>query len=228
MLGLIVVIAFGCRLAANILFEGLHEGPSARGFGADAVEFNAIAGNLVRHGEYAIVAGHPTSFRAPGFPLALAGVYAVAGVNNHLAARLFFCLVGAALLVAVFLLAREIAGERTALLAAALAAVYPHLAYYSIHFASEPLFTLLLTLSKWAFLRAMRRNSAAWYLASGLLLGCAALTRPVGFYFFPFYILIALWKRQAPWTSVLARHAVYLAGIAIVVAPWAARNYTAR
>src|SRR5215467_3692732 len=93
-LTLIFLVAFGFRLAANAKFEGLREGPSLSGFGADGVEFNAIASNLVTRHEYAVESGRPTSFRAPGFPFALAGVYEIFGANHYLAARIFFCTLG--------------------------------------------------------------------------------------------------------------------------------------
>lgn len=142
-LAAIFLLALSLRLFANAAFEGMGEGPNLGAFGEDAVEFHQIAANLVEHGEYALEPGTPTSFRAPGFPFALAAVYSVFGVSNFVAARIFFSLVGALLTIAVFFLAREAADDLTALLAAALAAVYPNQLYYNIHFGTEPLYTLM-------------------------------------------------------------------------------------
>jgi 4-amino-4-deoxy-L-arabinose transferase-like glycosyltransferase len=221
----IFALAFGLRLAATAMFEGLHEGPSRKGFGADAVEFNAIAANLAVNHEYAIIAGHPTSFRAPGFPLLLSSVYMVAGVNNFLAARILFCLVGAALTVVIFFLTRTITNELTATVAAALTAVYPNVLYYNIHFSSEPLFTLLLTLSTWLLVCGWKRNSLRDYALSGLALGLAALTRPVAFYFSPFIVAGILWigRRQFPRTLINAT-ILALASVLPIV-PWTIRNF---
>src|SRR5262249_3652390 len=207
------------------MFEGLHDGPSLRGFGDDAVHFNAIASNLVQHHEYAVEPGRPTSYRAPGFPFALAAVYEMFGADYYPAARVFFCLVGALLTVSTFFLAREMTDRVTALLAAALVAIYPNLLYYSIHFASEPLYTLLLVTSVWAFLRALERRSFGYYCASGFLFGAAALTRPVALVFPLLFGVAAL---------ILARHRLkqtligvgLCAGVFVLtLAPWAARNY---
>ena len=222
---LIFLIAFGVRLAATVAFEGLHEGPSRRGFGADAVEFNAIAVNLVEHHEYAIDPGHSTSFRAPGFPLLLAAVYAVAGVNHFVTARIVFCLIGAALTLVVFALARRLTDDITALIAALLAALYPNILYYTIHFSSEPLFTLLLTATVLALLCAVEQRRLAYYCTAGLLLGLAALTRPIGLYFAPLFALAAAWSGRRNWRAVMAGLALFGAGLTVVIAPWAVRNY---
>ena len=64
----VLVVAFALRWLANSMLEGLDAGPSVRNFGADGVEFNALAAHLVQDGEFSVTAGQPTSFRAPGFP----------------------------------------------------------------------------------------------------------------------------------------------------------------
>jgi 4-amino-4-deoxy-L-arabinose transferase-like glycosyltransferase len=226
---LIFLTAFGLRLAANARFEGLNEGPSLSGFGADGVEFNAIASNLVTRHEYARDPGRPTSFRAPGFPFALAGVYLVFGANNYLAARIFFCIIGALLAIVLFFVARIIIGERGALLAAALAAIYPNLVYYNIHFASEPLYTLLLCASVWALLRAVETRSPGLYGLSGGLLALAALTRPAALLFFPIFGGAILWLVLKPVRRELKpavlRIALFCGAAALTIAPWTARNY---
>jgi 4-amino-4-deoxy-L-arabinose transferase-like glycosyltransferase len=220
---LICLIALGVRLLATAMFEGMTAGPNA-GAMYDGVEYNAIASNLVQSGEFSVKPGHPTSFRAPGFPFALAGVYALFGDRNYLAAHLFFCVVGAALSVFTFLLAREVADETTALVAAAFVAVYPNLAYYAIHFASEPLFTLLLTMSVWVLLRGWRAGGWSSLIIAGLLLGLAALVRPAAFYFLPFFVVafLARYRRLVP--TIVGVIAMGI-GILVPIVPWAVRNH---
>jgi 4-amino-4-deoxy-L-arabinose transferase-like glycosyltransferase len=217
-------LALALRIVATHLFEGLGAGPNAGAF-YDGVEFEKIAFNLVTHGEYSVTSGHPTSFRAPGFPLALSVIYQVFGAGNYLAAHVFFCVIGAALTLAGYLLGREVLGDVGGLATAALIAVYPNLLYYAMHFASEPLFTLLLTLSVWLFIVAMRRWSPWLFLLSGVLLGLSALTRPVSLYFLPFFALVALWAAGRRWRTSVAGIAYMAVGLALPIIPWAVRNY---
>jgi len=220
---IICLVALGVRLLATAVFEGLASPPN-EGAMYDGVEYNAIASNVVRSGEFAVTPGRPTSFRAPGFPLALAGVYAVFGDRNYVAAHVVFCLIGAALCFATYLVGREITNESTALVAAAFVAVYPNLLYYAIHFASEPLFTLLLTLSTWTLLRAWRGERWLVLVLAGLLLGLAALVRPAAFYFLPFFAIafLARYRRLVPSIVGVAAMGV---GVLLPIVPWAVRNY---
>ena len=221
----ICVLAFGLRFLANAKFEGLHEGPSYKGFGSDAVEFNAIGVNLVARHEYAVEAGCPTSFRAPGFPLLLAAIYSIAGENNFIIARIVFCITGALLCLPVFFCGRALQNEKVGLIAATLVTVYPNVLYYTIHFSSEPLFTLLLTLSTYLWLCAWKRDSLICFALSGFLLGLAALTRPVAFYFSPFIVAGILWIGRRQFSRSFYTAAIFILGLGIPIVPWAIRNY---
>ena len=220
----IVVAAFAMRLVATVRFEGLDAPPNAGAF-YDGVEFEEIAANLVARGEFSVRAGHPTSFRAPGLPFALAAVYAAFGNRNFVAAHVLFCLIGASAAWAAYLVARELLGDWGGLITAGLVAGYPNLLYYSMHFSSEPLFTVLLALAVWSFIRALRTDAIPHYALSGVLLGLAALTRPVAFYFLPFFVLAALWTTPAPWSRRVLSFAVMAAALMLPIAPWAIRNY---
>ena len=85
----IFLVAFVVRIAATIQFGGLSAPPSRTRF-SDGVEFSLIANNLLTHHEFSVTKGELTSFRAPGFPFALAGVYAVTGLDNFLTAHLWW------------------------------------------------------------------------------------------------------------------------------------------
>jgi 4-amino-4-deoxy-L-arabinose transferase-like glycosyltransferase len=226
-LALVITLAFSLRLIANHVFEGLKEGPSRKGFGADAVEFNDIAVNLVMHHEYSITTGQPTSFRAPGFPFALAIIYWIAGPNNFLAARIMFCLTGALLCLPIFLIGRTLVNERVGLLSALGVAIYPNILYYNIHFSSEPLFTLLLTCATWFWLCAWKHDSLRNYSISGLMLGLAALTRPVAFYFAPLIAVGIIWIGRRQLSRALTATAILLITVTLPIVPWAFRNYKA-
>lgn len=215
------LVAFGARLVATAKFEGLREGPRRSGF-SDGVDYNIIATNLVAYGEFAYTPGQPTAFRAPGFPFLIAGVYRVTGINNYLAVRLVFCLIGALIALVVVGLAREVTSEPVAWLAGALAAVYPNLLYYVIHFSSEPLFTLFLTLATWLFIRATKSGNVRPVIGAGILLGLAALTRPMAFYFLPLYAVVLLWRRRS-----LILPAVLCVATVLPIAPWTIRNFNA-
>ncbi len=222
-LAVLFLAASGLRFGFTLAYRGdltrPFEGLAA---GADPFDYDLFGRNMAAGRGYVWEDGTPTSFRAPGLPLFLAGLYSVVGVS-YPAAYAALALLGGACAVATFFLARELADERFARWAAVLAAVYPPDVYACSHFFSEALFAPLLG-GGLALLARGVRTHAVWPLAAGgLLLGLAALTRSFAVLLLP---LFAVWLLGHP----LARRgwvaaAVFSVGFLAAVLPWTARNY---
>src|SRR5581483_10753971 len=101
----------------------------------DSREYDANAVALVDNGSFGVsdatFHGGPTAFHPPLFSIALAGVYELSGTSDPArrweAGRLFEAALGAVAVGLVYLLAVELFGSAVALIAAAIAAVYPPL-----------------------------------------------------------------------------------------------------
>src|SRR4051794_10581588 len=169
----------------------------------------------------------PTAYRAPGFPLFLAIAHQALG-NGLLGARIAQVLVGVAIVVLVGVVALQLWGPRTALTAAALAAVSPVLVLFDATLISEPLFAALLlgALSCGLAARGSRdrtggapaRAVLGWAVGAGALDGLAALTRPEG---------LALALAVALVTGTRRAALVVVLVAALCVAPWTIRNAAA-
>ena len=118
MLVALILLAALIRIAALVVLRNPHQF-HGRQAGADAIEFNAIALNLVQGEGYSIEAGHPTAFRAPGFPLLLAGLYRIS-YENYFLVYLVQCLLGGITCGLIYLLAKELVDVRTAWVCSAL------------------------------------------------------------------------------------------------------------
>src|SRR5262245_9047700 len=139
--------------------------------------------------------------------------------------------IGTLLVAATGLLGAALFEPRTGLLAAALAALEPSLVAQSHMLWSEGLFSLLVTLSLAAAVRAAHGpGEAAWAAAAGLGFGLAALVREVAL---GVAAACALWwlapgPHAAPprggRRAAATRGALALAVAALVVAPWTLRN----
>jgi 4-amino-4-deoxy-L-arabinose transferase-like glycosyltransferase len=132
------------------------------------------------------------------------------------------CLLGTIVIVLVAALAHRAGGERAANVAAAAAALYPPMAWVSGYMLSEPLYSALALGAIWLLLKAgdtgVRR--AWWGLIAGVVAGAALLTKEAMIFFLPLAALWLLWHRQRQILIALA------AGVALVVLPWVARNYS--
>ena len=218
------VLAFLLRFGVVLGLRDIHKFHGRRPAGADAVEFNDLALNLDAGKGYAVTPGHPTAFRAPGFPLFVAGLYRIS-YQNYPLAYVSLCIVGALTCLATYLLAWQLLSEEMARLTGFLAAIYLPYVYFSSVFLSEVLFALCVAVGLWLLLRYFENPSVKLLVAAGLSMGYAALTRPIAV-LFPLFLFPALWA--APGTRgwrPLARMAILLAATAVVMLPWWIRNY---
>jgi 4-amino-4-deoxy-L-arabinose transferase-like glycosyltransferase len=192
---------------------------------ADERDYNALAGNLVGCGEYTFHPGGPaTSLRPPLYPALVAGVYAVAGVENFAAVRLVQAVLSLLTVVVLYRLGRELLSPRAATWLAGLACFYPSLLVFNNLILTEVLFTLLLTTSCYLLVLALRRESLAYLALGGATLGLAALTRSVVWLSPPFLAVFLLVAWKGGWGRRLAAAAAVSAAFAVTIAPWAVRN----
>jgi 4-amino-4-deoxy-L-arabinose transferase-like glycosyltransferase len=162
----------------------------------------------------------------PTQPLLIAAVYFVFG-KSYAALRLISAVLGAASCVIGFFLARRLFGTTTAIFAGVILALYPHLAYASALFEYPQTLGILLI---GAFLLAQLDFSDTGRLralaGASLLLGLTVLTLPSLLLYVPVFVLLSMRRSQS-----LRRNAVQasiaFAGVALVIAPWAYRNYVA-
>ncbi|MGO9242350.1 MAG: ArnT family glycosyltransferase [Bryobacteraceae bacterium] len=190
----------------------------------DEIEFNALALNLVKFGEYSIRIGHPSSFRAPGFPLWVAALYSIS-YENYFLVYVGQCLLGAVGCLLAYLLAKELLPEVDARRSGLLAVVYMPAIFLCTLFFSDTLYADCLALGMLLFVRYLRTRRSAWLVIAGLSLGYGALTRPAGILVLPalLTILVAGMIRARRF-RLLPCLALALSCFA-VVAPWTWRNY---
>jgi 4-amino-4-deoxy-L-arabinose transferase-like glycosyltransferase len=199
----------------------------------DAADYDRIAVSLATHDKFPVsqlaLSGGPTALRAPLFPLVLGALYKVVGTSPDYIrwrdGRLMEAVLGAITVALMMLIALRLWGRPTALVSGAIAAIYPPLILVGSSLMSESLFIPLLLASVLTAL--VHRDSThrwRWLVATGVLVGLAALTRGNGIALLLGVGLLVLTER--PRFSLRALRApLALAGAAVVVlVPWTVRN----
>jgi 4-amino-4-deoxy-L-arabinose transferase-like glycosyltransferase len=168
--------------------------------------------------------GGPTALRPPAYPYVLGGVYALAA-DSLTAGRLLNAVLGALAVLLLYLIVAVIWGRRVALLAGALAAVFPPLVLLSRDLLSESLFIVFELAAVLCVLRFRRSGGALrWAVAAGALCGLAALTREVGLLLLvPIALGTWLSHRRRSVRSLLAPALVAISAC-LAISPWALRN----
>jgi 4-amino-4-deoxy-L-arabinose transferase-like glycosyltransferase len=139
---------------------------------------------------------------------------------------LWTCVLGAGTVVLCGLIGRRLAGPRTGLIAAAIAAVYPNLWLHDGVLMSEPMgiFTVCLVLwSAYRFWDAPTFARVAWL---GTSCGLAALARSEFLLAIPLLVLPLVVMRSRAWLVRARWLAVGGATALATIAPWVVFNYT--
>ena len=223
-LAAILVVALVVRIGVVLATPGYH----AR---TDAADFDRLAVALADHGHYPgsreWAPRGPTAFRPPLFPAALAAVYKVVGTGSAhdrwTAGRVLEALLGALAAVLTCLIATRLWGPATGLVAGALAAIDPPLLLVGSSLLSESLFIPLVLGAVLAALVFRTDPRLRWAALSGVLVGCAALTRGNGIVLaIPLAFLVF---SRRPRRRGLHAPALLLATTILTVLPWTIRNY---
>jgi len=167
------------------------------------------------------------TYHPPGYYYFLAAIYAVAG-HSYLAVRIAQSLLGALTCVGIFLIGKELFGDTAGLLAAAAAAVYPPLIFYTGVLLTETLSMFLLIATVWLLLRYSRQPSRYALLSvAGLLLGCAAITRSILIVTVPFILLwlLLIADRWLGWPTATRKALALIVPVIAAIAPVTLRNY---
>ncbi len=186
----------------------------------------AIGKNLADGNGYRNKAGEITAARGPIFPFYLALIFRLFGYKKGLSIAVSMQMVLDMLSCwLIWKLAWKLFNCRyTAALAACMWAIYPPAIALDIFLFSEPLFTLILGCFSLKMLSLMQHISWQRFCLAGVILGVATLCRPITLYF-PFILLPTLmWLYRRRFSEIWRYSLVFLAGFALVLAPWVVRN----
>jgi 4-amino-4-deoxy-L-arabinose transferase-like glycosyltransferase len=171
----------------------------------------------------------PTAYYPPAYPTVLA---AARWINLHsplpdamTATVVAVNLVAAAAgIVLVYAIASRMADHKTALVAAAIVALWPNLILHTATTLSETVFIAVMLLALWLTLKVPRRGASwGWLLAVGVTIGVATLVRPVALPLLGAAAVAWLVARFG-WRDTMTRTGIAALGCAAALAPWIARN----
>jgi 4-amino-4-deoxy-L-arabinose transferase-like glycosyltransferase len=223
---LILLLALLLRVGYMVATPGYELVHDARDYDRAAVSIASGDG-----WPYSRAPGRETAFRPPAYPVLLAGVYKVTGVEHGtqhervVPARILGIIIGTLIVAMIFIVARQLWGRRVALLAMLGGAIYIPLILVGASVMSEPLFALLLLGALAAAIQHRRSTHRwRWVVVSGVLAGLTCLTRanalvlllPLG---------LAVWTVRPRWSvRALAAPALLVVLALVTVSPWTMRN----
>jgi len=194
--------------------------------GGDSPGYMLMAKNWLEHGVISFDATspyHPTNFRTPGYLLFLMIIYLI--FHSFVPAMFFGALISAFAAPLIYLIAREIFSEKIAFGAGILTAVEPMGLFLGVSILTEGIFTPILFLSIYYFIKYLKRGNVGNLWPASFLFGLSSLIRPIMFYFWPFAVPFIIYKSSnLEWRSVFKNAAVFVAIFFAVLSPWLIRN----
>jgi hypothetical protein len=210
----------------------------------DAHGYTLLARNLLAHGAYSLSSTpplEPTYARVPGYPLLIAAIYRVSGVDNDTAVRVAQAVIETATCWSIACLALALVPDawpcrrrwRVQCAALGLAAVCPFTAIYVTTVLTEVLAISLGTATAWFAMRALResaddggargrRRPWRWWFAAGLAGGALTIVRPEGGLLAAgagaTMVLAAVWRWWRARKSGSAQAAARLVGSSVLLA----------
>lgn len=185
----------------------------------DQVEYLLLAGSIAEGRGIDYGTEERRLMRSPGYPIFLAAVrVALPGVTGVKIAQ---SLVGALTILLIAAMARRLGGDRTALAAAAIAAVYPPLVFQPAYILSETLYAglgLSAALLLWRALDQPNQESWQRLVAGGVVAGIATLTRTEFLFFLVCFGVLVLARRRIRPVVIVA------AATLVTIAPWPMYN----
>ncbi len=142
----------------------------------------------------------------PGYPLFLRAIYGLFGPRNYLAVFVIQGIISALTVGLIFLVAEKVANFRTAVIAAATAAVFPNFLVYNLTTMSETLG--LFSAALIFYLLVSDQRDVVKAIGGALLLVAACSVRPVLIYFWP-GMLAGMKKRR-----------IFIVATLLLISPW--------
>ena len=193
----------------------------------DSFGYLDLARRLVEHGAYYVPPiSEPDLLRPPGYPLFLVGIWSVFG-QHPFYVTLFQLAISGLTAWLIVLIGRESNLPGAGLAGAWIYALSPNVILWSLMVMTEVLAAGILAATILITLRLQRTAPRSWPATTGGLLGLSAYVRPISLLLLPVWGLVSylVMRRTAGSRPALRAALMLMAGGALVVVPWVARNW---
>jgi 4-amino-4-deoxy-L-arabinose transferase-like glycosyltransferase len=214
-------------IALRILWVRTFPAPQA----SDGLTYTELGAQLARGEAYRTPGSGTWAEWPPGLPLVLAATFLIGGVNTGSIVLLNLVLF-AGTVMSTDALARRLAGEGPARIAALLLALWPNLITTAGIASKELLVIFLLTTALTLWLDAAAApprggTAAALWLGAGFALGLASLTQPAVLLFPAVLVahdLLTAPRPFLPGARAVLSWVLLALGVILPIGPWAIRN----
>ena len=189
---------------------------------SDGLSYHQLATSILFNANFE-KDGKPECLITPAFPLYLAIIYKIFGINP-IPVLLINILLDVVIVIIYFKYLITITTKLIALISASIFAIDPFIVLYTNSLMSETLFIFNISLSSFFFVKYFKSKQIYQLILVGFFWGLASLTRPI-FQFFPLYcsliyLILAKFSKSAAFNVILCMVVYFL-----TLSPWLYRNF---
>ncbi len=187
----------------------------------DEPQYNGYALNLINGNGF--VYHNKYSWRPPGYPIFLAAIYSIFGLNSFTAVRIIQSILRALCVFIIYDLVASNYDKKTGIIASLLWAFEPSSLLISNYLLTETLFTVILLLTILLMNYAVKKMKLIFIFCGGFCYACSLLISDRAIVLLPFilvwlFITIPERKKKVIYCTAL------LLTSALFVSPWSVRN----
>ena len=189
---------------------------------SDSIMYHEFAKVISDTGRYAFPEGNLTAYWPVGTPALYGGLYKIFGQNYDVivAANI---IVGLLTTYLIYLITLRWFNQKTAVIASLLYAIWPSQIQFTTVLASELLFNLFMLSGMYFWLKATEKG-AKMIIIGSIFFAAAAYVRPIAL-LLPFILISISFLNKVDLKKAILDAAIASIVMAILIAPWAYRNY---
>ena len=214
------IVRFALFLIAQPWTEDVEQNRIVR---SDAIGYHELAVRIVSDFTFELD-NEKNSFRTPGYPVFISMIYFIFGSKPYIV-LIFQIFINLLSIFLVFKIAHYLFNEKIALIASFLYSIDPHTVLYTCELFTETLFTFIIILSFFYFIKGLKLSNLKYFILSGLFFGLSALIRPISL-FIPFVLvgLIFIYSKFK-FKFKIKSSFIIVSFFVLAITPWLYRNY---
>lgn len=194
---------------------------------ADATSYNGYATAIVQNEDWLTNPDFYGAFRAPFYPIVVAAIYLLCGINNLVAVYIFHAFISTLTCFFIYKLSRHIFNDKVAFLSLAWSGIYLYYLEYVRMLMAETMIFFLVILFFYYFHRYLTYNKGISRYFWLILVIFAVLihTDPRYLFYVPFLVILFVVYRRF-WQGV-RYYFLFVVLTVLFMVPWTIRNYLA-
>jgi hypothetical protein len=194
---------------------------------ADGVSYNGFATAILQNSDWLTNPDFIGDYRAPGYPMFVAAIYALFGMNRFLAVYIFQAIISTLTCFYIYQFAKKIFNDKVALLSLIWSGFYiSYLQYVSMLLRETLVFFFIIVFFYYLYLFLTdETNKTKNFCLTVIFYSLLIHTDPRYLFYLPFFIIFFI-VYQPAWQGI-KRYSIFLVITLLLMAPWAIRNYIA-